>query len=475
MRIGAKLLLTYLLLIGLVAVAVGIGLPRWIKSTVVEMEHARLEKQVHSLAERLNRPRVRPGDELNYIRQTFAMVEDFLPDEIIAIVDPNGVVIAASNAQLLNRTIPSDYLPGGEQPRRRPYLSSEIPGYGPAIIAAAPIRSQVNGYSVALVRARPGIDQMASGITRRVSSVVIFLIIAALMITAWLSRDLVKRLNATGQAARALADGDLTQRVPTAGRDEITELAGHFNHMAERIQALVDGLRRSEKARKDLLVTVSHELRTPMTSIAGFAEALRDGVVQGDERKQRYYQIIASEAARLNRLVNDLFDVARLDAGQADLSLRAIAAADWLLDFAEASRITAEAEGMKLDLEVTPEAERARIYGDRDRLNQVLTNLVSNALRFSPRSGTVRLAARLDGEDLVVSVADQGPGLTAADAGRVFDRFWQGPEQGRGHKGAGLGLAIVKSLVEAHGGTVGVDSQPGEGSTFWLRLKQMQS
>jgi two-component system OmpR family sensor kinase len=305
--------------------------------------------------------------------------------------------------------------------------------------------------------------------------VVILLVLAvAAVVTGWLSRDLVRRLKSTGEAARALADGDLAHRAPEQGHDEITDLAGHFNHMAERIQALVGRLRRSEQARKDLLVMVSHELRTPMTSISGFAEALRDGVVQQEDRKQRYYQIIAAESARLNRLVNDLFDMARLEAGQAELNLQAMSAAPWLVEFTEAALPAAEAAGARMALEVSPEAERSRIYGDRDRLDQVLTNLTGNAVRFTPEGAPVTIQARVDDGYLVVAVSDRGPGLTPDEAERVFDRFFQGNNQGRDHKGAGLGLSIVKTLVEAHGGRVGVESAAGVGSTFWFRLRVLE-
>jgi signal transduction histidine kinase len=259
--------------------------------------------------------------------------------------------------------------------------------------------------------------------------------------------------------------------VPEQGNDEITDLARHFNHMADRIQALVDGLRKSEEARKELLITVSHDLRTPMTSISGFAEALRDGVVKDEERKQRYYAIIASEAGRLTRLVNDLFDVAKLEAGQLELRLQAMLVGPWLTEAAESLRPVVEQAGARLDLALAPDALAARIYGDRDRLGQVLTNLAGNAVRFTAPGQAVTLGARLEGDELVVSVTDQGPGVPPDEAEHVFDRFFQGKNTGGPHKGAGLGLAIVKRLVEAHGGRVGVTSPPGQGASFWFRLK----
>jgi two-component system, OmpR family, sensor kinase len=483
MRIGTKLLLTYLALIGLVAVAATLGLPRWVEGSVINAEEARLEKQAQVLADQVaNRLRLRAtsfGGDITKMRPALGMVEDVLTDEDIAIVGPDGQVLYATLPSMLGKTIPPTYLRPVRE--RRGLLRHKLPpvaGMGDlGIVVAAPLgqKAPLRDYSLVMTRNITYVQSLVRPISLRLDIVILLVLAASTVVAGWFSRDLVRRLKTTGDAARSVADGHLDSRAPETGNDEITELAGHFNHMADRIQALVDGLRRSEQARKDLLVMVSHELRTPMTSISGFAEALRDGVIQGEEPRQRYYQIIATESSRLNRLIHDLFDVAKLEAGQAELNLQAMPVAPWLLEFAEAFHPAAEAAHAHLELEITPEAERARIYGDRDRLDQVLTNLSSNAARFTPESGPITIRTRVDQGDLVVEVADQGPGLAREETAKVFDRFFQGTSQGRGHKGAGLGLSIVKTLVEAHGGQVGVESAPGQGATFWFRLRVLES
>jgi|GEM_PF-3122260 len=478
MRIGAKLLLTYLALVGIVAVVAVVALPRYVQNVVIKEETRRLdelvERQARYISDRINlSTKTKNPTELGAARQLLAAVEDMLVDDTIAFVDDNCVVVRASKPQYQNFRMP-DCKTHDIRARRRPTV--DLPG-STAIVARAPLTVDapaLKGYSLAMIREMSFVDSMSQAITRRITVLVLVALLSSLLIAGWFSRELVRRIRAAGAAARALAAGELTQRVPEAGNDEITDLARHFNHMAERIQVLVGGLRRSEQARKELLVTVSHELRTPMTSISGFAEALRDGIVKDEERKHRYYQIIAAESARLTRLINDLFDVSKLETGQLELRMQAMAVAPWLSDFAEAQRPLAEGAGLRLDLEINPAAQPARVYGDRDRLDQVLTNLVGNALRFAPPESSVVIGARAEGDDLVVTVADQGPGLKPDEAGRVFDRFFQGQEKGQGHKGAGLGLAIVRSLVEAHGGSVGVDSAPGAGATFWVRLKLLQ-
>lgn len=484
MTIRTKLVLTYLLLVGFVGAATGIGLPRWVEAAVIRAEQDRLIRQSQWVADRLSsQARTRFGNL--GLAQTLNTVEELLADETVAIVDPNGLIVRSSRRELQGESLPV-------RPERRPEertlfrpsllgmpALTVLTGVGPVIIAQTTLtdpQSPLRGYSVVLIRDRAFIQDLARPITRNLYTVIAMMLLAALMIAGWVSRDLVRRLQATGQAARALADGDLSHRAPENGHDEITELAGHFNHMAERIEALVAGLRRSETARRDLLVTVSHELRTPMTSISGFAEALLDGVVTDEERKQRYYRIIVGEAGRLNRLINDLFDVAKLDAGQLELRLQAMPVAPWLIEFAESYRPVVETAQGELSLQFSEEGRQARIYGDRDRLDQVLGNLVSNALRFNPVGGLITIAVRIEGDDLRIAVNDQGPGVSPEDADRLFDRFYQGKNRGTtDHTGAGLGLSIVKSLVEAHGGAAGVQSNPGEGATFWFSLKLLRA
>ncbi len=478
MNIRTKLLVTYLLLVAVVGLMAAALVPRWVKTTVIQVEQARLRTQMQTtgerLAHRLARLQRSPDAGLAYFRESLERLEDFLPGEVVAIANPDGTIVMSSHRSLVGRQVPRAMLP---QNGRRSITSGsfDLDGEGTFLLAATPIPARgraLQGYSLLLVRHTADLDALARPIIRRVNLVVALLAIIALLVSGWVSRDLIRRLRTTGEAARALADGDLSSRAPEEGQDEITELAGHFNHMAGRIQALVEGLRRSEQARKDLLVMVSHELRTPITSIGGFAEALRDGVVRSEEQKQRYYQILADETERLARLVHDLFDMAKLEAGQVDLNLQLQPITPWLVDFAERFQPVAEGAGARLDLQISPEAERARAHFDRDRMDQVLTNLASNALRYTPEGESVTIRAEVDGDDVVIAVSDRGPGIPPEEQERLFERFFQGAAPARRkHKGAGLGLAIVKSLVEAHGGTVGVRSTPGHGATFWFRLR----
>lgn len=484
MRIGTKLLVTYVALIGLAAVATVIFVPRWVKLVVTAQEQQRLQAQAEGTARQLSlRMRnlrlddaTRPGrlEEQKAVQQTLQLVDTILTDdEIVAVTSAAGVVLNSNAPELRRRQLPLGQIANGVGRPRARAPGIPVEGVGTVLAAVAPIHLEdgpAGGLTVVMFRKITYVEEMTRGLTRWLLVIIMVILIAALLVVGWVSQEMVRRLRATGRAARALAGGELGHRAPEQGADEIAELAGHFNHMAGRIQALVEGLRRSEGSRKALLAVASHEIRTPLTSIHGFAEALRDGVVPTEEKRQHYYQIIAAESERLSHMVDDLFDVAKLEAGQAELRLQEMAVGPWLTEFAHSFHPVDE---VRLTLSLSPDAAASRLYGDRDRLRQVVTNLVSNAVRFTPPGGTVRLEAVTDGDDLVVRVVDRGPGLTPEEAHRIFQRFYQGGNQGRGHKGAGLGLAIVKSLVEAHGGTVGITSQPGEGATFWFRLKRL--
>lgn len=473
MRIGTKLFLTYLILVSLFAAGSWLGLPRLVHRIVMDVEQQRLDKDVQWMTDSVNRLlRSRRGSP-PLPQYALASLAEFLvaEEDTIALVDVKGMVLRSNQPALEGQVVPLRVRVSRGPWRRSPAI--EVGGQL-VLVSSQPLaqgEGPMAGLSIVMMRDVNRIENLATPITRTLIPLLAVTMIVALAVAGYVSREMAKRLQSTGEAARALAEGDLSQRAPTRGRDEITELAHHFNHMAERIEALVAGLRRSEQSRKDLLVTVSHELRTPLTSIQGFAEALRDGVVQGEDRRRRYYEIIAGESARLTRLINDVFDVAKLEAGQVDLKLRAIGVASWLVSRADSLAPIAAAAGARLEVEISPEAERARIHADADRLGQVLGNLVSNAVRYTPPGEAVTIEALIEGDDVVILVADRGPGLAPEDVDHVFERFYQGANKGD-HKGTGLGLAIVKSTVEAHGGTVGVRSEPGQGATFWFRLKR---
>lgn len=222
-----------------------------------------------------------------------------------------------------------------------------------------------------------------------------------------------------------------------------------------------------DKLRSAVLSNVSHELRTPLTGILGSAQNLRDGIAGGLTREQReYVQMIEKDSGRLIRVVNELLEWGRLQAGQIQLQREAVAIGPMLDEVFMAVRPAAQGRGVELEHEA---GEAARVEADADKLKQILINLVDNAVKFSPPGTRVRVKARGDTAGLRIDVDDEGPGIAAEDLPHVFDRFYRG-RNAEAAAGSGLGLAIAKNLARLHGGDIGLQSKPGCGSTFTLNL-----
>ncbi len=289
-------------------------------------------------------------------------------------------------------------------------------------------------------------------------------------------RSSLRPLLEVERTAEAIAAGDLSRRVPEQDpRTEVGRLSRVFNTMLGRIetafaaqQASEAAARASEEKMRRFVADASHELRTPLTSIRGFAELYRMGAVDSPAQLDRNMGRVETEAARMGTLVEDLLLLARLDQqrplDQSPVDL-AMLASDAVHD------LRAVARDRVITLTVPPSQESAVVLGDDARLRQVFANLLSNAIVHTPDGTPVSVGVSIEGEEVVVEVTDVGPGMTAQEATRVFERFYRvDVSRARAHGGAGLGLSIVASLVQAHGGAVTVHSAPGEGATFVVRL-----
>ena len=244
--------------------------------------------------------------------------------------------------------------------------------------------------------------------------------------------------------------------------------AGGRNAGAVAVIRDVTDLRRAERLRRDLTANVSHELRTPLTSIKGFTETLLAGTWADEQTGRRFLTIIDAEATRLMRLVDDLMALSRLESRAEPMKLAPVRL-DALVDEA-AGRLRPQAAQHQIALRTFP-ARATIVAADGERILQVLTNLIDNAVKFTPEGGAVEVTLRDDGTDAIVSVSDSGPGIPLDDLPRIFDRFYR-VERSRSREagGTGLGLAIAKHIVEAHGGRITVTSRPGAGSTFSVAL-----
>ncbi len=275
------------------------------------------------------------------------------------------------------------------------------------------------------------------------------------------SRNITAPLADVMAAADSVAAGNLTVRVPENTRNEFGQLARTFNRMVGELQ-------RIDEQRRNLTADVAHELRTPLHVIQGNLEGIIDGVYQPTPE---HIQMLLDETRLLSRLVDDLRTLSQAESGHLPLHKERVQVADLLGDLATSFSGQAESEGVTLRVE-TDGLKETTVEADVMRLNQVLANLIVNALRYTPNGGAITLHGEPTPGGVRLAVSDTGQGITAEDLPHVFDRFWRG-DPARSHTdgaGAGLGLAIVKQLVELHGGRVGVQSTPAQGTTFTIDL-----
>ena len=329
------------------------------------------------------------------------------------------------------------------------------------VVALPPPAAETQGFCCVAVAAVGDSQAAALGDlgVRLLLAGLVALLIAGLVGLA-LSRSIYRPVQLVAAAARSVARGALQQRVVPVGPQEAQELARSFNQMTEEVE-------RQQNALRDFLANVSHDLQTPLTSINGFSRALMDGVVEEDGRHNAY-RIIEDESRRLLRLVEGLLDLSRIEAGQVRVE-KAPVALDLLIDhIGDLFALRAE----ELDVHLTVESGNSPdALGDWDRLEQVLGNLVDNALRHTPPGGNVILSARAESETSVsVSVADTGVGIPEEAIPNLFDRYYKSDRPGA-QGGTGLGLAIARELVRAQDGEIHVLSSQGVGTTFRVILR----
>ena len=286
--------------------------------------------------------------------------------------------------------------------------------------------------------------------------------VAFAALTAEQVRGAVREIAA---AARQVAGGQLGVRVAPDGPDELAGLARDFNVMSERLEEMDRARREMEEARRHLIAAISHDLRTPLASIRVMVEAIDDGVVTDLETTQRYVRTVLGEVQRLSGLIDDLFELSRLDAGVLALQMEPGSLHDLVSDMLEALQVQAAEKGLTLQGAV--DDRLPPVMMDAARVQRVLYNLVQNAIRHTPPDGTVLLEAQEEPDAVRVDVVDTGEGVPPADLPHIFDRFYRGEKSRvRGQGGAGLGLAIARGLVEAHGGRIWAQSAPGKGARF---------
>jgi len=382
--------------------------------------------------------------------------------ERVAVADSSGTIVGDSGHDLIGQTVPSDRLPH----LGKMFFDGVHVGYllvNPASAfaptAGSPQYAPAPPRNSASVPSPPDRGGFLNAMNRYVLLSALVAGVIAILVTLILWRRVLQPVADLTAAAHKMEKGDLSVRVKVEGKDEVGQLGQAFNAMA-------DGLSRLEQLRRNMVNDVAHELRTPLTNLRGYLEAARDEMVSPDSK---WIDSLYEETMLLNRLTNDLQDLALAEARQLRLVRLPVNLGGLAQSALDAVRRQAEARGLRLGLAVVPDLPPAD--ADPERIGQVLRNLLNNALEFTPRGGEVTVTVGLGSPGLRVDVHDTGPGIAPEHLPLVFERFYRvDPSRSRATGGAGIGLTIVKNLVEAHGGRVWADSTPGAGSTFGFSL-----
>ena len=361
----------------------------------------------------------------------------------IILTDNEGTVVADSNETILGRLY-TDTTPG----------QSMSPMMGTGTIGRLHIS---HGESADINRAALQITYESIGRFFLWGGLIAVAI--ALLLTFILSRRILAPVKSLTSAAREFGKGNFSRRVDFKGRGEVSELAESFNSMAENLE-------NTERLRRNMVADVAHELRTPLSNLRGYLEAISDGVVKPNETTIRS---LSEEASSLSRLVDDLQELSLADAGELKLITQPEDISRLIKETVTALQAKANAKGLTISAEL--QDGLAEINIDPHRIRQVLHNLLDNAVAHTGQGGRIKVTARQRDNEIYVSVADTGEGIPAEDLPMIFERFYRvDKSRTRATGGSGLGLTIAKRLVEAHGGTIEVRSQPGQGSTFTFNL-----
>lgn len=320
-------------------------------------------------------------------------------------------------------------------------------------------RSSINLFAFApLTPMGPAVGILAAQLMR----VTVVSLIAACGIALYISGRIAKPITDITRSASRLAEGDYDVEFQGSAYDEIDELAGTLNYTARELS-------KSEALRRDLMANVSHDLRTPLTMVKSYAEMIRDISGDNPEKRDEHINVIIREADRLSYLVNDILALSRLQAGVDAMRLEAVDIQDCAAGVVETYQVLEEQEAFRFEFVTLPQT--IMVSADRHRIAQVISNFLSNAIRYSEESRDIKIEFEEDGDSIKFSVTDHGIGIAQEDLQSIWNRYERASSRGqRSKEGTGLGLSISKEILQRHGAKYGVESRVGEGSVFWFSL-----
>lgn len=458
--ITVKLLLAFFAVL-LISFAVTSAISVWFVSSALGHRNFKFEEEQLNVAAALIRSSYRERWDEDMLRSALQMASGPM-NRTIYVLDRSGkVLLKAGNP---NSPLP---LPSvSEEPltdvlrKGKTVVAQPIGESGSARLSAAPVSGSNRIGAKAVVIVSREFKREFGLFTGLFRNIMISTLVTACIIVFFVSGRMTARLRRMKDAAQLIAKGRFDVSLNVKPKDEIGELAESLNHMSRELASL-------DQMRREFLANVSHDLRSPLTSIGGYVEAMIDGAVP-DDRRDEYLRLIREQTQRMNRLVNDLLEVARMEAGQIDISPVPYNLTEWVRRLLAA--LDPEFTKRALRFELTGDPEDVWVLADPHRIDQVLSNLLLNAIQFSPNGRSIEVSIERRGKNAVVSVRDEGVGIAKENIDRIWQRFYKSDKARSAHAGSGLGLAIVQHVLARHGTSATVESAPGKGSRFAFAL-----
>ncbi|HBM80767.1 MAG: HAMP domain-containing sensor histidine kinase [Clostridiales bacterium] len=461
----SKLLITYFGVMAISFMFLAAAFSAWFKSNYYNEKKQALLSQapiLNSFYEQYGNGNLKPDDLFADLR-----VMDALVDSRIWFVNYWYEVVGVSsseNQNLIGTSLLNDdvtkVLKDGETVVKEDVFSDIFKQHMLTVMFPLVINNQIVGAAVF----NTSVQGIVSGLIKIYKFIwisAIFTICISIFVIYYFSqRILIKPLNEINKTARLISNGEFKKRVKNISKDEIGQLAETFNHMADALENL-------ENLRRDFIANISHELRSPITSIRGFIQGILDGTIAEDKEKY-YLKIALSESKRLTRLISDVLDLSRLESGEFSLKIGKF-------DINELIRITIirfekEIEEKDLSGNVVLYGDELYVLADRDRIGQVVSNLIDNAIKFTGNGGIITIKTSIEDRKVVVSIGDTGVGIPEKELKLIWDRFHMVDKSRSTKKGTGLGLSIVKQIIKQHDESIWVESEEGKGTTFYFTL-----
>jgi signal transduction histidine kinase len=324
------------------------------------------------------------------------------------------------------------------------------------------IRDNVMTAAVIMTTPVASLEETVDTLKEQFVIISLILISVSAILAYVFSRYFTKPILEINKAAKTMAEGNLSIRVPVSTKDELGMLSSTINHLSSQLQKI-------EQLRKDLIANVSHEFKTPLSLIKGYAETIRDVENISEEKRYKQLNIIIEESDKLNHMINEILDLSQIQSDYYNLHRTDFSISDTIR--AVVNRLAYHTENKNLRIEVDCK-DALLIYADEKRIEQVIYNLLNNAINHSEQHSSIFIRAIDQGSAIVVEIEDHGEGISQEEIPYIWDRFYKAKEASAKHKGSGLGLAIVKSILEAHKANFGVESEIGKGSKFWFEIRK---